>query len=123
MYNLCISLQIFFSTLFHGPYKEYVVIMSKEGSSKIVNFMTPWAGILGLGRVLISYKVKMHYFFENILLYPQAKNRQTEYIVPRSYSHKIVNFMGRGSLIGRGHISRIVKLHYFLSNRLLYSGA
>ena len=38
-------------------------MINKEGSTKIVNFMTPWAGVLVLGRGHISHKVKMHYFF------------------------------------------------------------
>ena len=50
---------------------KYVVMMTKEGS-KIVNFMTPGAGVLVLGRGHISHIVKMHYFFKNLLLYSQA---------------------------------------------------
>ena len=38
-----------------------IVIMTKEGSTKIVNFMTPRAGVFVLGR--ISHIVKMHFFF------------------------------------------------------------
>ena len=38
-------------------------MMTKEGSTKIVNFMTPGAGVLVLGRGHISHIVKMHYFF------------------------------------------------------------
>ena len=51
---------------------KYVVMMTKEGSTKIVNFMTPGVGVLMLGRVHISHSVKMHYFFKNLLLYSQA---------------------------------------------------
>ena len=51
---------------------KYVVMMTKEGSTKIVNFMTPGVGVLMLGRVHISHRVKMHYFFKNLLLYSQA---------------------------------------------------
>ena len=46
--------------------------MTKEGSTKILNFMTPSAEVLVLGRGHISHKVEMHYFFKNILLYSQA---------------------------------------------------
>ena len=46
--------------------------MTKEGSTKIVNFMTPEAGVLVLGCGHISHKVKIHYFFINLLLYSQA---------------------------------------------------
>ena len=42
----------------------YVVMMTKVGSTKIVNFMTPGAGVLVLGRGHISHIVKMHYFFK-----------------------------------------------------------
>ena len=42
---------------------EGIVMMSKEGSAKIVNFMTPRAGILVLGCGQISCIVKMLYFF------------------------------------------------------------
>ena len=51
---------------------KYVVMMTKEGSTKILNFMTPGAGVLVLGRGHISHIVKMHYFFKNLLLYSQA---------------------------------------------------
>ena len=52
--------------------EDYIVMMTKEGSTKIVNFMTPGAELLALGRDHISYIVKMHYFFENLLLYSQV---------------------------------------------------
>ena len=51
---------------------KYVVMMTKEGSTKIVNFMTPGAGVLVLGRGHISHIMKMHYFFKNLLLYFQV---------------------------------------------------
>ena len=40
-------------------------MMTKEGSTKNVNFMTPRAGVFVLGRGYISHIVKMHYFFNN----------------------------------------------------------
>ena len=43
---------------------KYVVIMTKEWSTKIVNFMTPGVGVLVLGRGHISHRVKMHYFLK-----------------------------------------------------------
>ena len=52
-----------------------IVMMSKEGSTKIINFMTPGAGILMLGCGQISRIVKMH--FKNLLLNSQAWFRQT----------------------------------------------
>ena len=50
----------------------YKVMMTKEGSTKIVTFMTPGAGVLVLGCGHISHKVKMHYSFKKFLLYSQA---------------------------------------------------
>ena len=47
-------------------------MMTKEGFTKIVNFMPPGAEVLVQGRAHISYIVKVHYFFKNRLLYPQA---------------------------------------------------
>ena len=54
--------------------------MIKEEFNKIVNFMTPGVGVLVLGRGHISHRVKMHYFFKN-LLYSQAWIKQTMYKV------------------------------------------
>ena len=60
-------------------------MMTKEGSTKILNFMTPEAGVLALGSghiSHISYIVKMHYFFKkNLLLFSQAWIRQIKYLV------------------------------------------
>ena len=93
-------------------------MMTKEGSTKIVNFMFPGAGVLVLGCGHLSHIVKMHYFFKNLLLYSQAYIRQTKYIVMLTTegSAKIVNFMTPGAgvlVLGLGHISHIVKMHYF----------
>ena len=52
-------------------------MMTKEGSTQIVNFMIPGAVVLMVGRGYIGHKVKMHYFFKFLLLYSQAKIRQT----------------------------------------------
>ena len=72
-------------------------MMNKEGSTKIVNFMTPGSGVLVLGCGHISHIVKMHYFFKN-LLNSQALIRQTKYEVMMTDegSTKIVNFMTPG---------------------------
>ena len=43
-------------------------MITKEGSIKIINFMTPGAGVLVLGHGIISHIRKMHYFFKNLLL-------------------------------------------------------
>ena len=56
-------------------------------------------------------------FFKNLLLYSQALIRQTKYMVmlTEEGSTNIVNFMTPGAgflLLGCGHISHIVKMHY-----------
>ena len=84
--------------------------MTKEWSTKIVNFMTPRAGVLVLGCGYISHIVKMHYLFKNLLLYLHAYIRQTKYIVSltKEGSTEIVTFMTPGAgvlMFGRGHIS------------------
>ena len=68
------------------------------------------------------------YFLKNLLLYSQALIRQTKYVVMMTTerSTKIVNFMtpGVGVLVlGRGHISHIVKIHNFSKTLLFYSQA
>ena len=40
-------------------------MMTKEGSTKIVNIMTPWAGVLVLGHGHIRHIVKIHYSFKH----------------------------------------------------------
>ena len=95
----------------------YVVMMTKEVSTKIVNFMTPGAGILVQERGHRSHIVNMHFFFKNLLLYSQTLISQTKYVVmmTKEGSTKIVNFMTPRAgilVLGRGHISHIVKMHY-----------
>ena len=102
----------------------YVVMMTKEGSNKIVNFITPGEGVLLQRRGHISHIIKMHYFFKNLLLYSQAFIRQIKYVVMMTIeeSTRIVNFMtpGVGVLVlGRGHISHIVK--YIISLQIFFS--
>ena len=58
----------------------YIVMMSKEASTKIVNFMTPEVGVHVLKCDHISFIVKIQYFFKN-LLSSQAQISQTEDIV------------------------------------------
>ena len=93
-------------------------MMTKEGSTKIVTFMTPGSEVLVLGCGHISHIVKMHYFFKN-RQYSQTWIRQTNHIVmmTKKGSTKIVTFMIPGSgvlVLGRGHISHIVKIHISL---------
>ena len=106
---------------------KYIVMMTKEGSTKIVNFMTHGAGFFLLGRGHISHIVKIYYFLRT-LLYSQAQIRQIMYIViiTKEGFTEIVNFMTPGAgvrVLGCGHLSDIVKMHYFFQNLLLYSQA
>ena len=71
-----------------------IVVMTKEGSTKIFNFMTPRAGVL-LGCVHKSYIVKMYYFFKK----SSPMEQKIKYIVMMSKegSTKIVNLMTPGT--------------------------
>ena len=46
---------------------KYIVMLTEEGSTKIVNYMTPGAGVHVLGHGHISHIVKMHYLIKNVL--------------------------------------------------------
>ena len=75
---------------------KYIVIITKEGSTQIVNFMTIWVWILVLGcGYIIRFIVKMHYFFKMLLLYTQAQNSQTasKVMMMKEGSTKNVNLM------------------------------
>ena len=90
--------------------------------------MTPWARVLVLWHGHRSHILNLHYFFNNLLLYSQALIRQIKYavMITKEGFTKIMNFMTPGAevlVLGRGHISHIVKLHYFFNNLLLYSQA
>ena len=100
---------------------------TKEGSTKIENFMTLGAGVLALRRGHISHIVKIHYFFKKIFFSTQwYGSDKLKAMMNKQGSTKIVNFITPGAgvlLLGRGHISRIVKMHYSFKNLLLYSQA
>ena len=51
-----------------------IVIMTKEGSTKIVNFMTPGTGVLVLGRGHIGHIVKMYYFSKIFFFTPRHRS-------------------------------------------------
>ena len=74
-------------------------MMTKEGSTQIINFMTPRAGVLAIGCGHFSHIVKIHYFFKNLLLYSQAYIRQTMYkvMMTKEGSTKILTFMTSGA--------------------------
>ena len=99
-----------------------IVMITKKGLTKTVNFMIPWVYVLVRGRGHLSKTVKMHLFLKNPLFYTQAKIRKTKYILVmmiREASTEIVNFMtpGVGVLVlRRGHTNHILKMHYFLKN-------
>ena len=89
-------------------------MMNKSPSTKIVKLMAPGSGVLVLGRGSIDYIVKIHEFFENLLLCSWVLNKLTKYIVmiSKSASTKIVNFMAPGSgvlVLGWGSNDYIVK--------------
>ena len=99
-----------------------MVMMTEEGSTKIVNFMTPGAEVLVLRCGHKNDIVKIHYIFKNLLLYSQAQIRQQEGIVMMSKeeSTNFVNFMTPRAgilVLGRGHI---VNMQYFFSFSCLH---
>ena len=103
---------------------KYIVMMTKEGYTKIVNVMIPGTGVFMLGCGHISHIVKMHYFFKNLLFNSQALIRQTKYVVmmTKEGSIKIVNFQTCRAgvlIIGRGHISS--ENEFCLLKSFLYS--
>ena len=55
---------------------DCLVMINKEWFKTIVNFMSPGAGFLVLGRGYTSHIVKMHYFFLNLFLYSQHRSEK-----------------------------------------------
>ena len=85
-------------------------MMTKEGSTKMINFMTPGTGVLVLGCGHISHIVKIHFFFKNLSsLLPVID--QTTYVYSiddqgRVYQNCNFHDPGAGVLMfGHGHIS------------------
>ena len=70
-------LKIFFST----PGYRYVVMMTKEGSTKFINIMTPRTGVLVFECDHISHIVNMHDFFKNLLFFVWAEMRPAKRVV------------------------------------------
>ena len=105
----------------------YIVMIAKEGSTKIVTFMTLGAGVFVLGYGHINNIVKMHYFFKkSSSLLPGID--QTNYglyivLMTKERSTKIVNFMTPRAgvlMLGCGHISHYSE--YVVSSTLsIYS--
>ena len=103
--------------------------MTKEGSTKIVNFMTPGQGFFA--RVW-SYRYKLYsgnklFLWKSSSLLPNTDQTNGGYrMISKEGTTKIVNFitLRTGNLVlGRGSISDIVKVHYFFQNLFsLHSG-
>ena len=49
-------------------------MITQVGSTKIVNFMNPGAGVLVLGRGHISYIMKMHYLLKIFFSTPRHRS-------------------------------------------------
>ena len=99
--------------------------MSMEASTKIVNYMTSGKWVAVLGRGQIGHKVKLHYFFKNLLLYSWVSCRQSKckVMISMEASTKTVNYVTPSAgvpVLGFSHTGHIVKMHYFFDN-LLYS--
>ena len=86
-------------------------MITKEGSIKIINFMTPGAGVLVLGHGIISHIRKMHYIFKNLLLlWGMIQTNKVHSKMIMEGSTKIVNVMTTMAgvlLLGRDHIDNI----------------
>ena len=85
-------------------------MITKEGSIKIINFMTPSAEVLALRCGHITHLMEILYFFKNLLLYSQAKIKRTKFIImlTKVGSTIIVTFMTPWAGVlahGRGHMS------------------
>ena len=85
--------------------------------------MTPAAGVYVLGRCHISYIVKMHYFFKNLIL-STPRHSSDKLSVYKGNNHgrvyrncKFYDPQGWCSCARVGHISYryIIKMHLFLS--------
>ena len=127
-----VKLMYFFKNLFLylGAWfrqTKCLVMMTTEKSTRIVNFVSPRAGVL-CQAVAICHTVKMDYSFKIFFLYSQAQIRQTNHIVimTREGSTKIVIFMTRtrGSCAMEWpYNSYSEKAFFLLKNLLLYSHA
>ena len=70
----------------HISDKMSIVMMTKEGSTKIVNFMTSGPRVLVLRHCHISHIVNKHYFFINLLIY---------------FEHRTTNWVHSNDKLGR----------------------
>ena len=111
-----------------GRQIKYLVIITKVGSTKFVNFYDPRAR--GSSARVWIYKTKgeMHYFFfKSSSLLPGID--QTNLVYSNDDHGKVYqnfNFRdprGRVLVLGCGRISHIVEIHFSYKNLLLYSQA
>ena len=98
-----------------------IFMMTEEGPNKIINFMTPGEGVLVLRCGHLSFIVKRNKFFKNLHPYSRAQIRQIEGIVimfKEGFTKTVNLFTPRAEVLvlGRGHISHIVKTHSFFQN-------
>ena len=79
----------------HGSYKLRVVMRIKEGPTKILNLMTPWAaGVFELGHGLYESYSENAVF---LLLFFSTLGHGSDEMITREGSSKIVNFMTPGA--------------------------
>ena len=100
-------------------------MITKKGSTQIVNFMTPGAGVLALGCGHISHIMKIHYSLKNLLLYSQALVRQTKYKVMMTFKGRVYPNCKFHDPRGKDSCARVWPyiMHYFFKNLLLYTHA
>ena len=91
----------------------YIVLITKERSTKNINFMSPGAGVLVLGCGHLSHIVKMHYFFKNLLLYSQA------YIYSIDKQGSVYQNCNFHDPRGRGSCARVWPYKSYSENALL----
>lgn len=113
------------------PLNKYIIMMRKNASSKVVNFMTPRSGALVIGRGYNDYMVRMLWIFKKSApAYLANKTKTTKYrvMMRTNISSKIVNFYHkmivnghwiRTLVIGWGTNYYIGKLHFLNSPLLL----
>ena len=92
-------------------------MMTKEGSTKIVTFMTLRAGVLALGYGHISHIMEMHFSYKIISLFPGID--QTNYVYSNDDQGRVYQncrFMtSRAGIPVPGH-GHMVKMQYFFSS-------
>ena len=85
-------------------------MITKEGSIKIVNSMSPVAKVLVLGHCHISHKVEMHSFFKKYFSSLPGMIRQSKYMLMKTKEGgtKIVNFTSHSEYV----LSSCLSIYY-----------